>query len=371
MLTAGKIIKGLRNPKAALNYVLRVLKINYQIANLGHVVLYINSVCNAKCFMCDVGQKNKRGIDAMVYGNKVMPRNMLKKILNDPYVKKRRMTFNITMTEPLLTPNIGDYIKEIKRHGHEVNVTTNGYLLPRKAQELVDSGLDSIQVSLDGPRKINDWIRGRKGFFDNAIKGIKMLEGKVPIRVNYTVSNLNYQHLEEFADIINKKVKIGLLKFQFLDFVSEEMSKKQERFQFKQGVSSIDKNVDPEKIDTDILEKQIKNIKKRNYKNIGKIRFIPDIFEKRDFQRYFNKKGESIKGYDTCRWPYTQVAINTNGDVFFHLRCFNYIIGNIDKQEIRKIFWGEKARHFRKEFRKAKMCFPACIRCCGVMFSKG
>jgi MoaA/NifB/PqqE/SkfB family radical SAM enzyme len=272
------------------------------------------------------------------------------------------------MTEPLLTPSIADYIQEIKKRGHEVNVTTNGYLLPEKAQELVDSNLDSIQISLDGPAKINDWIRGKKGFFERAIRGIKKVEGKVPIRINYTVSNLNYQYLEEFTEAIDKKVKIDLVKFQFLDFVSEEMSKKQERYAFKQTVSSVDKNTDPQKVDAAILKEQIQRIKNRKYKNIGKIAFIPNLSKREEIEAYFNNEGKPLKNHSACRWPFNQIAINTNGDVFFHMRCFNYNIGNVNKESISKIFNGEKARFFRGEFRKAGMCFPACTRCCGVMF---
>lgn len=368
MLTLDRVIRGIKDPKAALNFILKKLCINYQLPNLGHIVLYVNSVCNARCLMCDVGQRNKRGIDAMVYGNRFMPLSMLRKILNDSIVRKKRFFFNILMTEPLLTPKIGDYIKEIKKYGHNVNLTTNGFLLPEKAQEIIDAGVDSVQVSLDGPEKINDWIRGKKGFFDKAVKGIRMLKGKVSVRVNCTVSNLNYQHLGEFTDIINKKVKIGLLKFQFLDFVSGKMSKEQEKYPFKQEVSSIDRLTDPEKIDIAVLERQIRNIKKKNYENIEKIMFIPDIHEKKDLQRYFDKKGEIIEGYSRCTWPFSQIAINTNGDAYFHMRCFNYKIGNINEQSLNQIFNKSRARYFRREFIRAKMCFPACTRCCGVMF---
>jgi MoaA/NifB/PqqE/SkfB family radical SAM enzyme len=369
MISFGRIKKGIRYPKAALNYILRSSGIKYQIPNLSHIVLYINSICNAKCFMCDIGQDKGRGIQQLAYGNKFMPLSTLKKILNDPLVKKRRFSFNIIMTEPLLTPNIREYIKEIKKGSHDVNITTNGYLLPEKAQELIESGLDSIQVSIDGPRRINDWIRGKKGFFDRAIKGIKKLEGRIAVRINYTISNLNYQYLTEFADIINNNVRIGLLKFQFLDFVSEEMSKKQSKYSFKQGVSSVDEFVDPEKIDVEILSEQIKKIKESRYENIHKIVFIPDLFEKKDLQVYFSKDGKQLKNYATCRWPYSQVAINTEGDIFFHMRCFSYKIGNINKEErLNQIFNNRKARYFRREFRKAGFCFPACTRCCGVMF---
>ena len=52
------------------------------------------------------------------------------------------------------------------------------------------------------------------------------------------------------------------------------------------------------------------------------------------------------------------------------MRCFNnYILGNINTHSIEQIWDGEKAEHFRKEFEKNNLCFPACTRCCGIMHS--
>ncbi len=364
-----KLDKGIRNPTAAFNYLLRNAGIRYQRPNLSHIILYANSICNAKCLMCDIGQNNKRGIQAMICDETIMPLALLQKLLADPLLRKKRVTFNITMTEPLLTPNIGEYITAIKNEGHNVNVTTNGLLLEKKADELIKSKLDSVQVSIDGPPAVNDWIRGQEGFFEKAIKGIKKLGGKIPVRINCTVSNLNYQYLKEFADALNERVKVGLLKFQFLDFVSEEMSKKQDKFKFKQSVSSIDTTVDPERVDTEELWRQMEELKRTKYKNIKKIVFIPDLKSREEVNRYFKKEGLPLKEYSFCRWPFSQIAVNTNGDVAFNMRCFNYVIGNLNRQNLRQVFYSKAAREFRREFIKAGMCFPACMRCCGVMFS--
>ena len=87
--------------------------------------------------MCDIGQKNRRGIDLLRMSNKNqhLDINLLKKLLEDPYIKKRKMGFNILMTEPLLSPDLPEMIKLIKSYGHHVNLTTNGYLLPKKARK--------------------------------------------------------------------------------------------------------------------------------------------------------------------------------------------------------------------------------------------
>ena len=50
------------------------------------------------------------------------------------------------------------------------------------------------------------------------------------------------------------------------------------------------------------------------------------------------------------------------------MRCFNnYVLGNINIKPLKEIWIDEKAKHFREQFEKSDLCFPACTRCCGLM----
>ncbi|MGR3303192.1 MAG: radical SAM protein [Candidatus Scalindua sp.] len=241
--------------------------LDYQEVRICHVVIYVNSFCNAKCKMCDIGQKSGKGIDRLRSSEKYLSLDTLSIVLNDPILDGKKVTFSLLMTEPLLSPNIFEIISLIKKHGHIVDLTTNGILLPDMADCLVDSGLDSIQVSLDGSPAVHDLIVGIKGAYQKATCGIKKLNQKavnskrnLKIRINYTVTNLNYQYLESFANIIDKDLKIDLLKFQFMDFVSEEMENLHNKIYYiKQTESSLSKEIDPELVDIDVLAKQINN----------------------------------------------------------------------------------------------------------------
>jgi cyclic pyranopterin phosphate synthase len=52
--------------------------------------------------------------------------------------------------EPLLRQGLGTIVREAKGIGFQsLGVTTNGILLHRKLSELVDAGLDSVNISLD------------------------------------------------------------------------------------------------------------------------------------------------------------------------------------------------------------------------------
>jgi organic radical activating enzyme len=75
--------------------------------------------------------------------------------------------------EPFLYPDIVPLIAEIKRRGLTCTVITNGGRLELLARELVELGIDSIAVSIDGPPDVHDRIRGRSDSFAKAEAGIR------------------------------------------------------------------------------------------------------------------------------------------------------------------------------------------------------
>lgn len=312
------------------------------------IVLYVNSTCNAHCKICDVGQKNNKGIARMVSGGNItfkMVRDIVKQ-LDTPTM------FYLGMTEPLLHPRIEGIIDIIKDAGHQCTLTTNGYLLPKKADKL--GRLDGIQVSIDGSKKVHDSIRG-KGFYDNAIEGIKKLD--IPVYLNYTVTNLNYDCIEEFIEG-TQDLKIAQYKIQFMNFVSEEMTNKQNKLWLKQTTSTVNDEINPEKVDTNVLRDQLNKISRS-----PNVRVIPQTDE---LEKYFNNKGEPIKGFDTCTYPTGQIAIKPDGKILFHMRCFDYEIGSVEKG-IEESFGSERAVKFRNLLIDNNYLMPACTRCCGAI----
>jgi glycosyltransferase domain-containing protein len=340
---------------------------------IDNLVVYANTICNAHCKMCDVGVSSKGGIASPITNAPThMPISLLKKILDDELINKRKLTINFLMTEPLLSKELPRMLELCKKCGHTVMVTTNGFLLSNRASE-ISSYIDNLQVSLDGPKEIHDSIRG-KNFFDAAINGIKAireLNNEMLIQINYTISDLNYFCLFDFAQFIDSLgIHINLVKFQLLDFVSEMMCQKHNT-QFPdilQSPSSLEGAVNLRKVDSKELENQIKLVQKFKPNFIEKIAFKPFLHTSDELKAYFEIKGKPVPGLDKCFTPWCALAINTNGKVFWHMRCFNdYLLGEISQESLRQIFYGQKANYFRDRLRKSNFCFPACTRCCGVM----
>lgn len=342
------------------------------------LIIYANNFCNAHCGYCDVTRvdvetQTALGIGRPLVGTPVyMSTNLFKKIMDDKFIKDHQLFVIFLMTEPLLSKNIGELLKLSKENGHITKITTNGYLLEKRSQEIYKY-TDFIQLSLDGPQELHDSVRG-KNFFNKAIDGLRIIRSlneNIDISINVTITNVNYDCLYEFLKILDGlNIEFSEVRYQFIDFVSEDMSKRQSSCSdIPQSVSSIDA-VDYLTLDVEKLYDQLQKIKTFKAKNIKKIYFKPNMFDKDNLYSYFDKKAKPMGLNNMCSTPYSQLAINTSGNVYWHMRCFNdYILGNINNNSLGEIWENEKSLHFRKEFEKNDLCFPACTRCCGIMES--
>ena len=142
----------------------------------------------------------------------------LTEILVEMGVRKIRLTGG----EPLLRNKIEDLISPLADITgiEELTLTTNGYLLPDKAQKLKNSGLDRITVSLDSlDNEIFKKINGRNINVSKVLAGIEAAEkaGFSPIKINCVIERgVNENSILEMAEYF--KVKGHILRFiEFMD----------------------------------------------------------------------------------------------------------------------------------------------------------
>ncbi|MCG3173263.1 MAG: Coenzyme PQQ synthesis protein E [Myxococcota bacterium] len=111
----------------------------------------------------------------------------------------------ITGGEPFVHPGIFEIISHAKNAHMGLNITTNGFFLRRDAQRITELKVDSLSVSIDGPREVHDHLRGRKGSFDRIQDGFAALrEAGYPgiVNIYFVTTNKNVFHLRamyEFA----------------------------------------------------------------------------------------------------------------------------------------------------------------------------
>jgi organic radical activating enzyme len=85
----------------------------------------------------------------------------------------------LTGGEPLLHRNLWALCNELQALGIRITLVTTGLLIEQHAAD-VASYVDTVVISLDGPRNLHDGIRRVKGGFDRIAKGVMALRAQQP-----------------------------------------------------------------------------------------------------------------------------------------------------------------------------------------------
>ncbi len=114
--------------------------------------------------------------------------------------------------EPLLRKDLTELIRYAKSQGLSASLLTNGLLITeRRARDLVNSGLDTVFISLDAAEpRLNDELRGLPGYFDLALTAIDNLKamrrnGGPDIIIKATVTRKNVRQLVPLAELARTK----------------------------------------------------------------------------------------------------------------------------------------------------------------------
>lgn len=162
---------------------------------------HITECCNLKCKHC--------------YQEKHKPVQLsLKELLEilDQYkelLKNLNMKGHINLTggEPLSCPFFFQLLEEFEKDKelYSFSILTNGTLITDDiAQKISKYNPEYVQVSLEGGKKINDYIRGKNTYKRIAI-GIKNLKKyNIFVSLSFTVNKLNYK---EFPKVVKYSIK--------------------------------------------------------------------------------------------------------------------------------------------------------------------
>lgn len=129
--------------------------------------LELNNICNHHCFFCS-NSKMRRDKEFLDDG-------LAKKIMLDAFrLGATDISFYAT-GEPLISPNLPEYIKLAKDIGYKyIFLTTNGSLGgDEKIKSIIDAGLDSIKFSINaGTKESYARVHGRDDF-DKVLENLK------------------------------------------------------------------------------------------------------------------------------------------------------------------------------------------------------
>jgi len=179
--------------------------------------------CNLRCVMCpwtEIREKTEnRGIMTEQVWEAIRP--------HLPQVGSTDFTGG---GEPLLQPRLVKWAAEANEAGCETGILTNGLLLTKdKAEELIETGLDWLCVSMDGA-DAETYEKIRRGSdFDRVCENLanvaELRRGRTPkTMINFVIMNLNFHQIDEMVDLA-QHLGVDQVNFKQCDVIRGEHGK--------------------------------------------------------------------------------------------------------------------------------------------------
>lgn len=277
------------------------------------VYVEITNVCNLSCSFCPKNKREKRFMNRDEYIK------ILEKI--KPYTKY--IYFHL-MGEPLLSNNLEDFLDIAKEMDFKVNLTTNGTLLVKNKEILLNSkALRQINISLHSFEANNNEIRF-EDYFAYIIKFILEASEKTDIICSMRLWNLDNNSLKGDNKLNSNIIDILKSNFEYEGDLKE------------------------------IIEKYKKvKLKEKVYLNSAEKFSWPDI----------NRDVISDKGF--CHGLRDHFGILVDGTV---VPCCldsegNIPLGNIYEEDLESILESHRAKKMYDEFSGHKRAEELCQKC--------
>jgi molybdenum cofactor biosynthesis enzyme MoaA len=128
-----------------------------------------------------------------------------------------------TMVGPL---ELCDLISRLKQNPQisRVKLTTNGVKIASMVDDLYDSGLDGITVSLNSTSKIGFIKYAQHDKLDDVLVGLKAIVSKgIPLKINVIYSVINQNELCNYLDLSKE---LGIVSIKFFDLIPTPKTQK-------------------------------------------------------------------------------------------------------------------------------------------------
>lgn len=164
--------------------------------------------CNINCLHCGSDCRKDSAV-------KDMPADDFLKIASQvkEHFNPNKVMMVITGGEPLVRKDLEYVGIELYKMGFPWGFVTNGFALnSHRLNSLMNSGLRSVTVSLDGFEAEHDWIRGRNGSFNKAHNAISLIVKQKDL-VYDVVTCVNQRNIDDLFDLKEMLVEMGVKKW--------------------------------------------------------------------------------------------------------------------------------------------------------------
>jgi MoaA/NifB/PqqE/SkfB family radical SAM enzyme len=305
--------------------------------------LLVTKHCNLHCRMCDYPQFSS-------FYDKDFSLEQLKSVIREIAALGGEL-LELSGGEPMVRMEIYEIISFGRSLKLKTFMATNGVLIgPVEAAKLLESGLGSVLLSLEGPEPLNDKLRG-PGNFQKTIHAIRSFlshQAEYPdfeVMVGITLSKYNYQEIVQFSKFLLEE--IGIHKITINPFAKEMLVG--ENYLSR----PVEFNITGELI-PDLSEKMQQLIKYAGSMP-GKLP-APSYLDK--IPDYFS--GKKFIPKNGCQVPAYFCGITATGEVY---PCWKTPpVGNLNKMSLTEILCSSKAQKLR-ELASAGKC-NGCLTSC-------
>lgn len=280
------------------------------------------NICNLKCPLCTTGSGEMERITG----------KMSLEIFGEIMKKMGKDIFFLLIYhqgEPYINKHFFDFVRIAKEKNIYVTTSTNGhYFTDENIKATIDSGLDSMIVSVDGVSQESFEKYRVRGNLQKVINGTKKL----------------------IKEKKKRKSRIPNVALQFLVMKHNESEIDQ--------VRRLGKEIGVDRV-------LVKNIEVRSYEEA--LEWLPN---EKAFRRYDVSENDfAVKGQDekqSCSRPWMSSLVNWDGT--FVPCCFDkngkYPMGNIyEVEDIEQIWKGESITDFRKKLLEDRKQIDICANC--------
>ncbi len=336
-----------------------------------HLFVELTYRCNVRCEMCQFlplleGTELSRKKTEEISADEIIE-----------FVRTFPRTTVVTLTggEPFLRKDLPQIIESLAKR-NKIHIITNGTLLTEenvsflwehRLRSIWGGGVLAIGVSLQGPRDVHDGIVGRKGAFEAACTGIRLLNSfkqgtKEPFPHIHTTAVITDKNVGYLAEMYEESKKLNVEYCNFTLFNSSDFSN---RLDIENVTDYETRPPNKMMIDSAILREQFRLIDEIDRGNETKIRFSPFAISREEIIKYYRNEGDVSRF--RCNSPWRMLGVSAYGDVS---SCPLISIGNIRVEKTAKLWNGPKQARFRRDLKKRGI-FPVCLGCCQSIYKGG
>lgn len=316
--------------------------------------VFVTDRCNLSCRECHYAYTDTPGFRLNQVGD--MHPDIFYKLADEI---PGRPLFSFSGGEPLLHPQVGEFISYAKSKGFICSLVSNGWQLANRADELCDTGLDVLTISVDGPQSTHNSVRG-KDSFERLKKGLETIlrnPNRPVVFISMAISDLNYDKLIPTYNLA-KQWGVDGMNFNHLWMQTDEMVQKLDEQSIFFTGDHVGWKVNTDAIDVDLLADDLEKIRALSWGGEFLVIESPS-FNRQEMFTWYREPTKIVK-HKNVRCGWIRMKVWSDGNV---KPCRDWEIANILDEHVRDIWNGQELRDFRKTLAEQKM-LPICTRCC-------